>query len=75
VTSAFFALEGRLSVRHATGGGGSSVARVAPDGIAFAGSTIRCETDAVVLCVPDAALARLKRRYPEHGDRLAGVLE
>jgi hypothetical protein len=40
----------------------------APDGVAFARAAIRCEKDAVILFVPDTAVVRLKRRYPEHDD-------
>jgi hypothetical protein len=43
--------------------------------VAFSRATIRCEADAQVLSVPDVAIARLVRRYPEHGARLHGLLE
>ncbi|MEP6492097.1 MAG: hypothetical protein ABJF01_05435 [bacterium] len=64
-TCTFMAIHGRLNVDlpHSDT---SPAAACAPDGVAFSRVTIGCETDAAVLCVPDTAVARIKRRYPEH---------
>lgn len=73
VTYDFLALDGRLSmIWHDDD---ESPVRCAPDGVAFSRVTIRCETDADVLCVPDSAIARLQRRYPEHSGRLGELLQ
>ena len=73
VTYTMLALNGHLGVRRTEYDGDMPPAR-APDGVAFSRAVIRCETDAVVLCVPDAAVARLQRRYPEHSDGLQELL-
>lgn len=74
VTYTFFAVDGHLSVNR-MGGWGDTTAGRAPDGVAFSDVAVRCETDAVVLCVPDAAVVRLARRYPEYGGVLQELLE
>jgi hypothetical protein len=69
VTYSFLALDGQVSVNRVEGADEAALA-CAPDGVAFSRVSIQCETDAVVLCVPDAAVIRLQRRYPEHAARL-----
>lgn len=71
VTCSFLALDGQLS--HTQGDGGEPGSAYAPDGVAFSRATIRCETDAAVLSLPDSAFRRLMRRHPEHGARLQGL--
>jgi hypothetical protein len=67
VTYTMIALDGQLGIRRLEDCGDVSVDR-APDGVAFSRAVIRCETNAAVLFVPDTAVVRLTRRYPEHGD-------
>jgi hypothetical protein len=49
-------------------------ALAAPDGVGFSQVEIRSETEALVLCMPDWAIARLQRRYPESACRLKELL-
>lgn len=65
VRCTFVALQGQLSVGRSDDGD-PSTRRRAPDGVEFSRATIRCESKAVVLCIPDSAVTRLERRYPEH---------
>ncbi|HTE47766.1 MAG TPA: hypothetical protein VK636_21160, partial [Gemmatimonadaceae bacterium] len=74
VTCTFVSMDGRLNAAQIDDSGAAASSR-APDGIAFSRVAIWCETDALVLCVPDTAVARLQRRYPEHSDRLQGLLK
>jgi len=64
VMYSFFAVEGQIRVDRACSDASSRC--FAPDGVEFSRAAIRCETDAVVLCIPDAAVLRLQRRYPEY---------
>lgn len=74
VTYTFFVVDGQLSVDRMDGWDDTRAGR-APDGVAFSDVAVRCETDAVVLCVPDTAVARLLRRYPESGGGLQELLD
>jgi len=73
VMYSFFAVEGKIGVERARDH--ESARRHAPDGIEFSRATIRCQTDAVVLCVPDTAVIRLQRRYPDYTALLQELLE
>jgi hypothetical protein len=74
VTYAFVALEGQISLDRVDDSFESTVS-CAPDGVAFARTNIRCQSDAVVCCVPDMALARVMRRHPDHAAELRVLLE
>lgn len=74
VTCAYVAMEGELSVSRRRDDGDEEAPRRAADGVAYARVAMWCETDAVVLCVPLTAIARLRRRYVEHSDRLLELL-
>jgi len=71
VTCAFLIFEGKLVTERAAK---ESQVRHAPDGVLLADTVIRCETDAVVLCVPGFAISRLQRRHSEHGAKLDELL-
>jgi hypothetical protein len=69
-TCAFLALHGELSVERSSDGP-EAEAICTPDGVELARETIRCETDAHVICIPDIAITRAARRHPEHTAHLA----
>jgi hypothetical protein len=67
VTYTFVDFEGTLSF---TAMKGELECPCAPDAVPFSRVSIRCETDAVVLCVPDTSVLRVARRYREQCSRL-----
>ena len=71
VTCAFLAFEGKLVTERALE---ELPVRHAPDGVLLADTVIRCETDAIVLCVPGFAISRSQRRHPEHEAKLDGLI-
>jgi hypothetical protein len=71
VTCAFLAFEGKLVTERAAE---ESQVRYAPDGVLLADTVIRSETDAVVLCAPEFAISRLRRRHPGHSAKLDGLI-
>jgi hypothetical protein len=73
VTCAFLAFDGKLSIERSSVADGPE-APCAPDGVALARETIRCETDSTVICIPDTAIARAARRHPQHAARLADLM-
>lgn len=74
VACSFLALAGKLTA-CVRGGADWSRTPTAPDGVEFSQVEIRCETDALVLCMPDWAIARLQRRHPESESRLKELLQ
>jgi GNAT superfamily N-acetyltransferase len=72
VTCSFLALAGTLVARR--GADAESRPRSAPDGVEFSQVEIRSATDALVLCMPDWAVARLQRRHPGSVCRLKELL-
>jgi len=61
LTCGFVALEGRLVGRRAAA---ASALACAPDGVAFSPVTLRCDTDAAILCLPAPAIERAERLHP-----------
>ncbi|MEP6834045.1 MAG: hypothetical protein ABJB74_11650 [Gemmatimonas sp.] len=74
MTCSYLKLRGQLSVRRDPHSNLIDF-RQTTDGVAFTQDTIHCDSDAAVLCIPDSALARIVRRYPEQALHVQQLLE
>jgi GNAT superfamily N-acetyltransferase len=73
VVCAFMPVEGQLGI-HQAAIEDEPVTDRSPDGVALSRTAIRCETNALVLCVPIAGLLRLMRRHADHRHALQELM-